>query len=410
MLSIADALESILASIPTLGAERVSLDDALGRVLAAPVFARHDAPPFDASAMDGWAVRTADLASASDAAPIALEPRGESRAGGEWPEAITARTTMRIFTGAPVPEGADAVVMQEDVDAYDGAVRFRRVPAPGAHVRARGEDLAVGAEILALGARIGAGETALLASQGVTSVDVLRAPRVAVLVNGDELRDPGEPARPGSIFDSNGPTIAAAVREAGGVAIRIPRAPDELEALTARVREGLRADALVVCGGVSVGDHDLVHLALAAAGVEARFWKVAMKPGKPLTFGLAATTPVFGLPGNPVSAWVTFELFVRPALRRMMGDPRPFRRVIDVELGHAHRRSTGRVELARARLEWRDGRAIASIGAKQGSGSTQSIANVDALLILPADVGTIEQGARLRAMLLRDASDASPFA
>jgi molybdopterin molybdotransferase len=411
VLTPGEALEAILAAVRPLEVERADVSELSGRVLAEAIAATEDAPPFDASAMDGWAVRAADLAGASDGAPVALAARGESRAGGRWPEPLGAGTAMRIFTGAPVPEGADAVVMQEVVERDGEGARFRAAPQGGANVRRRGEDHRAGEPLLPAGATLGAGEIALVASQGLASVAVRRAPRVAVLTTGDELRDPGEPARPGSIVDSNGPMVAAAVREAGASPRVLPRAADELAILTALVREGLRADVLVLCGGVSVGDHDLVHRALEEARVEAKFWKVAIKPGKPLTFGIApGGTPVFGLPGNPVSAWVTFEVFVRPALRKMMGCSRPFRRAIDVALGGSYRHGRGRTELARARLSSDGSRAVAHLHPRQGSASIASIAGADALVVLPADREAFSAGDVVRALVLGGpGSDEAPF-
>jgi molybdopterin molybdotransferase len=410
MLSIAQALQAIMDAISPLGPERVELGAALGRVLFESLVAREDAPPFDASAMDGYAVRASDLGAASEAAPVTLPVLGESRAGGPWPPPLARGSAARIFTGAPMPEGADAVVIQEHVEREGARARFRTAPAPGANVRTRGEECRAGDPLLPRGAILGPGEIALAASQGFAALVVHRAPSVAILTNGDELRDPDEPARPGSIVDSNAPAIAAAVREAGGVPLVLPRAPDRLDVLTARIREGLRADALVLCGGVSVGEHDRVHRALESAGVATRFWKVSIKPGKPLVFGLAGTTPVFGLPGNPVSAWVTFEVFVRPALRRMQGDPRPFRHAVQARLAAAHRHAKGRTELARARLSWEGDHAIAHLHPLQGSGAIVSIANVDALVVLPADRDHFEAGEQLYAIpLALPRAFASPF-
>ncbi len=414
MLTLDEALDAILETITPLGAEPCALDDALGRFVASSILAKEDAPPFDASAMDGGAVRAeseAETEAESEAEPEAEAesvPRfflavGESRAGGPLPPPLARGAAMRIFTGAVVPEGADAVVMQEHAEVRDGRVYLREPPIAGRFVRKRGEDLRAGAVLLEAGARIGSGELALIAGQGIASIPVHRVPRVAILTNGDELRDVGDPPRPGSVVDVNAIAIAAAVREAGAIPTVLPRGPDDLAILTERVRQGLRAAVLVVCGGVSVGDHDLVHHALRDAGVASRFWKVRMKPGKPLTFGLGndGKTPVFGLPGNPVSAWVTFEVFVRPALRTLLGDRHPFRPAIDVVLSHPHRHDLGRPELARARLIRRDGAVPrAELLRRQGSGSLPSIAGVDALVILPAERETFEPGDVLEAIPL----------
>ena len=395
MRSIDEALAEILPHFTPLGSERVGLDRALGRFLAEGVRARVDLPPFANSAMDGYAVR-------AESVPGPLPVRGESRAGGPWPEALVPGTAMRIFTGAPLPEGADAVVMQEDVTREGDTARFAEAARVGQHVRARGEDLAAGASLLEAHAELGPGELGALASQHRGAVYVFRRPRVAILSTGDELIEVSDAPSPGKIVDSNAYAIAAQVQEAGGDPWVIPRAPDDLGQIEGRVREALRADAVVSIGGVSVGDYDLVHEAFARAGVVQQFWKVAMKPGKPLAFGVSPTgTPVVGLPGNPVSAGVTFEVFVRPGLRQMLGDPRPFRPTARVRLAHAATHKTGRTELARATLEHGAQGVSARLNARQGSGSLTSLLGAEALVVLPADQATFPAGTPLQALLLR---------
>ena len=395
----------VIDGVRPLPAERLALSAALGRVLAAPLRARDDAPPFDASAMDGYAVRAADLAGS-----LELPLAGESRAGSASPP-LAPGHAMRISTGAPLPEGADAVVIQEETERHGDRLRVRAAVLPGANVRRRGEDHREGAGLLEAGCRLGSGELGLVASQSVARIDVHRAPAVAILVNGDELRDPGDPILAGSIVDSNGPMLAAAVREAGGVPRLLPRAPDEAGAMLARVREGLDADLLLVVGGASVGDHDLARPALGAAGVEEKFAGVAMKPGKPLAFGIGPRgVPVFGLPGNPVGAWVAFTVFVAPAIRRLAGDASPFAPCIEVRLGRAARPPHGRTELARARLERGAGLPVAHLHPRQGSASLASLVASDALVLLgPAD-GPLEAGATARALDLRaPGTPAFPF-
>ena len=402
MLRIREALDVILPAFTPRPAERVPLDDALGRILATELAAREDAPPFDASAMDGYAVRAEDLAAASADQPVRLPIAGESRAGSAPGPALAPSTCIRILTGAPVPEGA-TVIAQEDTTREGDHVVFSLAPRPRQHVRARGEDTHRDRPILAAGTRLGAGEIALLASQSYAHVAVHARPRVAVLSNGDELRGLGEAPRPGSIIDSNAHMLAAAVRAAGGIPVVLPTARDDLDELVARVRTGLEADVLVTSGGVSVGDHDLLHDAFAQAGVSRDFWKVRMKPGKPLAFGRAGRTPVLGLPGNPVSAWVGFELFVRPGLRRMLGDPRPHRAWARARLGRAMPSTGTRTELARATLALAaDGRLVATPLVRQGSGSLPSIAAVDALAVLPESPTRIEEGTDIDVLLLLD--------
>ncbi len=415
MKTIPEALAELLPAFTPRGPVRVMLTQAVGRVLAEDVVARRDLPPFDNSAMDGYAVRAAELTGASAAAPVTLPLRGESRAGGPLPPPLEPGAVMRIFTGAPLPAGADAVVMQEETERRGEAIAIRQAPTPRQHVRERAGDLSSGAVALRRGTRLGPGEVGLLASQGVAAVSVARAPRVALLSTGDELRDVSDPEEPGTIVNSNAYALAAQVVEAGGVPWIQPIAPDRLEPIVERLREGLRADVVLSIGGVSVGEYDLIHQALAAVGIEQRFWKVAMKPGKPLSFachqGPSGGVPVIGLPGNPVSAMVTFEVFVRPGLRRMLGDPRPYRTTAEVALAHEHRRKPGRTELARATLE-DDGTGLsARLHPLQGSGSLPSMVGVEALLVLPADRDRFSAGERLTALLLEDprGSAVSPF-
>jgi molybdopterin molybdotransferase len=309
---------------------------------------------------------------------------------------------MRIFTGAPLPAGADTVVIQENAQRSDAGVRFDPLPALGANVRARGSDLPSGQIALAAGTAVSAGEIAVLAALGRHAVSVHRAPRVAILSVGDELREIGFDREPGTIVSSNAYALAARVREAGGVPWLLPIVPDQLAAITAVLGEALRADVVLSSGGVSVGEHDLMASAFERAGVRECFAKVAIKPGKPLWFGLHERVPVVGLPGNPVSALVTFELFVRPGLRRMIGHTTPYSSPLEVRLEHAYRHGTGRVELARATLlaSDGDGRPRARLHALQGSGSLPSMVNVDALVALDATTESFAAGTILPALPL----------
>jgi molybdopterin molybdotransferase len=249
---------------------------------------------------------------------------------------------------------------------------------------------------------LGPGELGLLASQHHAQVTVFRRPRVAILSTGDELIDVSDAPQPGKIVNSNAYALAAQVREAGGEPWILPNCGDDLERIVQLVRAGLRADVLLSVGGVSVGEYDLMGQAFVRAGVTQGFWKVAIKPGKPLSFGVKDDTPVIGLPGNPVSAMVTFEVFVRPGLRKMLGDPQPFRAHGRVRLAHPHRHRTGRTELARARLERRDGELIADLRRLQGSGSLPSMVGVDAYVVLAADQEQFAADATLPALFVRE--------
>lgn len=401
MKSVDDAATEILAAFLPIGEERVALLSARGRFASQDVSAVYDAPSFDNSAMDGYAVRAGELVGAARTAPVTLPVRGESRAGGGMPPVLAPGSAMRIFTGAMLPEGADAVVLQEDTERIGDQVRVHEAPRRNENVRGRGSDLRAGSCALARHTEIDAGAIGLLASQDMASVSVFRRPRVAILGTGDELRDIGEPARPGSIVNSNAYALAAQVLEAGGEPWVLPPAGDRLDEVRTALRAGLVADVLVMSGGVSVGDYDVVRSALEAEGVALDFWKIRMKPGKPVAFARHGRVPVLGLPGNPVSSWVTFELFVRPGLRTMLGDPRPQRPRIRVSLAEPLRRSPGRTEFARAQLECSaDGATRARLVRRQGSGAVPALVGVEALVVIPAECESIDVDEPLDALLL----------
>lgn len=397
-LEVQEALAAMLPSFPPREAAEVSLADALGRTLAAPLVALLDQPRFDHSAMDGYAVRAEDIEGAREGSPIPLPLKGESRAGGAAPPPLAAGTAMRIFTGAPLPPGADAVVAQEDTRTDGEQVLIHFASEAGRHVRARASDFSAGDPLMDAGARVSPGLIALAASQGQSTLPVRRRPRVAILATGDELVPIGEALPVGRIHDSNSHLVAALVAAAGAEPWVLERSGDSLEALTEAVRRGLEADVLITTGGVSVGDYDLVREAFEAAGVALDFWKVRIKPGKPLVFGRGPRGPVVGLPGNPVSAFVTFHVFVAPGLLRMQGRPAPA--PIEVRLHADHRHSLGRTEYARASLQPDPEGPIAILHPRQGSGSIDSLASADALVILPDDREHFAAGSRLSALRL----------
>jgi molybdopterin molybdotransferase len=385
LLSFEEAQTRVLALAKTLASERADLAAALGRVLADDVRASVDAPAFDASTMDGYAVRAGEV---GDAMPVV----GESRAGGSAPD-LPPRSACRIFTGAPMPAGADAVVMQEEADRDGDRVRFRTRPAPGAFVRHRGDDLRAGEVALARGTRVGAAEVAMLASLDCASALVARAPRVAIVPTGDELRAPGASGTAASIPESNSPALAAMASRAGAKVDRRPPVGDD----AARAREAFESalaasDVLVTIGGVSVGEHDVVKDALEACGVRLDFWRVAIKPGKPLAVGTRGDTVVIGLPGNPVSALVTFALFGVPLLRVMQGDRLPRPRARRATLASPVARKAGRLELARARLD-ESGRV--QLLPNQASAAIVGLCRADVLACIPADCERLEAGAAI---------------
>ncbi len=395
MLPFDEALRRILDSAPAMSSERVELGQGLGRVLAEDLSARAPLPGFDYSAMDGYAVARGDFAGGG---PWQLPVVGESRAGALAPP-LTAGSTCRIFTGALIPEGADAVVMQEDVTRDGALARFVAQPSLGAHIRQRGEDLAEGATALRRGTRLTPFQIGLAAAVDRNELLVARKPRVAILCTGEELRDPGSLPVTGSIPDSNGPSLAALVTMAGGTPVIRPRTGDTLQATQDAIAAALQgADLLLTVGGVSVGEHDLVRTALANVGVALDFWKVQIRPGKPLAFGRLGETLVLGLPGNPVSAQLTFALFGMPLLRKMQGDRRPLPPRGRARLNSALRQNPGRTGFYRAQLEG----DLAITASNQASGSTVSLAQADALLILPADSSGLAAGESIEMIRLAE--------
>ena len=393
LIDIAAAREIVLASVRPLQAERVALADALGRVLAEDVASTDDMPPFDSSALDGYVV--------GDTSGGELPVVGESRAGAPAREALRPGQAMRISTGAAVPEGGVAVVGVERAEARDGRVV---VPATsdGANIRRAGEDVPAGQRVLAAGDDLGPAELGALAALGRAEVLCGAAPRVAVLTTGDELVEPGGgPLAPGQIHNSNAYALAAQAQRAGArvVSREIVR-DDRADTVDTLSRALEAADVLVVSGGVSVGPHDHVKPALAELGVEQHFWRVALKPGKPTWFGTRGDKVVFGLPGNPVSAIVTFHLFARPALRRLAGgdvhDTRSQAR-IDVD----YPREPGRDQVLRVRLEARADGWHATPTKPQGSHVLTSMLGADAFAIVPRGEGQVAAGSALDIELLR---------
>jgi len=323
MLELDEALAQVLAAVPAPAHETISLDDAAGRVLAEPVQAPTDLPRFDNSAMDGYAVRAADVASARPDAPVRLHLAGTTAAGGAATGAVAARTCVRLFTGAPLPHGADAVVMQEDTrldPAMADEVVILAPASPGDYIRPCGGDVKRGARLAGPGEALTPGLIGLLAAVGLSRVCVARQPSVGLLATGSELREPGQPLAPGQIYESNRLALKALTQRAGALAQLFPIVADD----PAATREAMAAafeqsDVVVTSGGVSVGELDYVKAAFERMGGEVQFWKVAIKPGRPFVFGRCRERLLFGLPGNPVSAFVTFLLLVRPALLRWQG-------------------------------------------------------------------------------------------
>jgi molybdopterin molybdotransferase len=378
MLTIDEALARVLAHIPTNPVERVSLDDAQGRLLAEDVVSPEELPPWTASAMDGYAVRAADV-------PGTLRVLETVPAGGVPRHAVEPGTATRIMTGAPLPEGADSVVMVEDTTTAGDTVSIGVAATPGQHLRPQGSEVPRGRIVLRRGQAMGAGAIGVCAALGIPSVRVAMRPRVAVLSTGDEIVEPGFALGPGQIHSSNGFALSALVREAGGVPVNLGNVVDDPAAIGAAFREAVRCDLVLSTGGVSVGDYDHVKGVLAELGIQMDFWRVAMKPGKPLAYGVLDGRPIFGLPGNPVSCMVNFYQFVRPVLRSMLGDPRPFLPVVTANVLGSVARRPGRAEFVRVRLS-RDGDTVrAEVAGHQGSAGVLSMADAHGFALIPAD-------------------------
>ena len=389
----------MLPAFSPLGEEEVYLTESSGRYLSRDLVAGLDSPPFDNSAMDGYAVRASDVALAEPDAPVRLPVQGESRAGGPLPGDLEPGAACRIFTGAPMPSGATAVVIQEDTDSDADGVLIREASHQGKHVRARGSDVRAGTVLLRAGARIGPGEIGLLASQNIARVQVYRRPKVALLSTGDELRALGDPLEPGALVNSNLYVLTDMLHRLGAIPVALPAARDTLPEIESALRTALEADVVITMGGVSVGAYDFVQEAFKNVGIEPRFWKVRIKPGKPLAFAQHAGKPVVGLPGNPISAMVTFEILVAPCLRKMLGDPKPHPQPVLARLRDAYTRRPGRVEIARAVATRAGDEIIVALHGQQGSGSVPSFAGINALVILPSDATELAPGAQVEAIL-----------
>jgi molybdopterin molybdotransferase len=393
MVAVEDAIATVLRHTPVLGVEDVAIADALGRVLAETVIAADDMPPFAASAVDGYAVIAGD----------GNRPRrvlSEIIAGAADAPEITPGTTARIMTGAPMPPGADAVVMVEQTTERGETMLVEVEPRSGDNVHRQGQDVARGQEVLSAGAVLGAAELGLLATVGRSRVSMYGRPVVAVLSTGDELIEPGEPLHPGAIRDSNRDALLASVREAGGVPLSLGRVRDDEAEQEARIREGLaQADVVLTSGGVSVGSRDLIKPILARLGT-IHFGRVAFKPGKPTTFATVGDRAVFGLPGFPVSSLVSFEVFVRPALRKMQGHRHLHRPTVRVTLEQDVPRSPDRPEYQRATTRWADGRLVARPTGSQRSSRLLSLVGANALLRIDPGSEPAVAGSQVDALLV----------
>ena len=392
MQSVEAAARAVAERVSRLPVERVLLDRARGRILAADIHAPRALPPFDNSAMDGYAARSAEL-------PGTLPVVGMVAAGQMMQGEVPPGVALRILTGAAMPMGLDTIVIQEDAKVEGDRVTL---PASdvGENVRRTGEDIAVGELAVPGGSWIRAAELGLLAALGLVEVSVVRAPRVALIATGDELVDVSTPLLPGQIVDSSAHALAALIADAGGIPTYVGIAKDDPIAMAALIASAMDHDIVITTGGVSVGDRDHVRAALASAGVELELWKVAMKPGKPFSFGMNGKVPVFGLPGNPVSTFVAFELFVRPALLAMQGAAVTARPRAPVLLVRGYRKQAGRTHYVRAKVVRNGDHLIAHPHAKQGSAILSSLIGCNALVELAAASTEIAPNTVVPAILL----------
>ena len=420
-LQVSEAQRVVLESVVTLGAEQVKLEQSLGRVLAEEVRANRDQPPYDISAMDGYALRSADLGSI----PATLEIIEDIKAGDMPSKALASGQCARIMTGAPLPPGADAVIRVEDTEAVfaetltpnslpqagerdavslresvANAVQINQAVKPGNDIRRLGENMRNGEVVLTPGTEITPGVIGVLATVKYAQVQVTRQPRVAILSTGNELEGLDEPVDPDKIPDANSYALMAQAQALGIAPVLLGIARDDPEELVRYLKRGLEYDVLLVSGGTSVGVHDYVRPTIEALGAQMLFWRVAMKPGHPVAFGKVGEQIIFGLPGNPVSSMVCFEEFVAPALRRMMGHARTHRRTLSARMTHDVKHQPGRTEFIRVLLKKEEGGYAATSTGAQGSGMLLSMARADGLAIVPVDCNGLVAGSMVTVQLL----------
>ena len=412
MLSVEDALERILAHFHVLESEERPLLDALGQVLAEDATARHDIPPLDNSAMDGYAIQAASVADASESSPVTLKVVGAVAAGQLPNDTVEPGTTVRIMTGAPIPPGADSVVPFEETDEVErrdsgGSMDEVgvKIPVPlGADIRPAGQDVRCGDTVIAKETTLRPAEIGVLASLGLETVTVVRRPVVAILATGDELLEAGADYAKGKIYDSNSYSVAAGVLRYGGIPKQLGIARDNLDSMNAKLREGLDSDMLITSAGVSKGDYDMVKDVLAQHG-EIDFWSVRMRPAKPLAFGVLRTdegraVPHLGLPGNPVSAVVAFEQFARPAIHKMMGKSGLGKPRIKAVLDEPIYNTDGRRVYARVVISKKNGAYHARLTGNQSSNILTSMASANGLAVCPEDLPMKKVGDVVEVLML----------
>jgi len=400
MIRVDEAIDKILSHTKPLGFEKVSILYGLGRVIAEDVGAPRDLPPYDNSGMDGYAVRFEDVKNASKTNPVRLEVIEDLRAGFFSEKTVQKDQAIRIMTGAPIPKGADTVVPVEETDRENGFVNILRAGFKGEYIRRVGEDIRRGNMVISAGDILRPSEIGMLASMGRSFVSVYQRPTVAILCTGEELVDVGENLDGAKIVSSNSYTLAAQVKECGAIPIQLGIARDRKDEIKEKILQGLWADVFISSAGVSVGDYDFVRDVLKELGVELIFWRVAMKPGKPVAFWMFKGKPIFSLPGNPVSSMVTFEQFVRPALLKMMGHRQLFRPIIEAILKEDIRKEPGKRHFVRAVVSYEKEGYFATTTGAQGSGILSSMLKANGLIIIPEDCEVVRAGEKVKVQLL----------
>ncbi len=400
MISVEEALGLILENIREIGFEKVDIKEALGRVIAEDIYARRNIPPWDNSAMDGYAVRVNDVEGASKENPAVLKIIESLPAGYISESKLKPGEAIKIMTGAPMPNGADAVVMAEYTEKDGDKVRIFKRPEKSDHIRKAGEDVKEGQLVIKKGQLIRPSEIGMLASMARSIVSVYQRPRVAILATGDELVDLDEEICGAKIINSNTYAVGAQIQECGALPILLGIARDRQDELEERLRLGMNADIIITSGGVSVGDYDHVKDVVKGLGGDLRLWKVAIKPGKPLAFSMLNSRPMFGLPGNPVASMVTFEIFVRPAILKMMGHKKIFRPIIDATIKDDLKKKENRRHFIRASVQSDgDGYAVETTG-DQGSHMMTSMTKANGLIIFHENDTSIKAGDKVKVMLL----------
>ncbi len=400
LISVEEALALVLRSIEVLGLEKVDLLSSLGRVIGEDIYSLQDIPPWDNSAMDGYALRHDDIKFASLKSSILLKVVEDLPAGFRSSKVLKKGEAIKIMTGAPIPQGTDSVVMVEDTVQEDTRVKIFKSTEPGENIRSAGEDVRKGDLVISRGTIVGPAEVGMMASLGRSFILVNQRPQIAVLSTGDELVDVDGELGSSKIISSNSYSLMSQVKECGATPIQLGIARDRREALEDKFRQGTRADMIISSGGVSVGDYDLVKDVLKKMGMKMKFWKVAMKPGRPLAFGMIAGRPVFGLPGNPVSSMISFEQFVRPAILKMMGHQSIYRPIIDAVALENISKKSGRKHFIRAIVTCKDGVYYAASTGGQGSGILFSMVKADGLVILPEKATEVKAGEKVVVQLL----------